>query len=255
MSVEYPLFYSSSGQSVTGPSHDFNIYIGTNPLILTDSMRIGIKSITLVNSWYTISEFNKNNQFQYINLNDVTRTITIPNSQKTVSEINTVLFNAMVANGDHVGPAPASVSFNVDISIGKVVLIIDNGFKLELRNSLSDGFSKLIGFDSILYNITTIGANRARIGFGINNLILSCSLAVGLFSNTINSRAMLSIPILVGPSRIISFIPQKITFMPVQPDSHNVVIFKITDQDGNFIDLNNEKVSIELILRTTSKII
>lgn len=249
MTKSFPLFFSANSPNSSGISSDFIVDISSTPLELKQGMLIALKTALITNSWYTISQAIGNNTFHYLNASGVQRLVTIPDSQKNVLEINSILFQRMVELGDHVNEPPASISFNTDISTGKVITSISNGFKLDLQTS--PGFAQLIGYQTNLFDVSLAGFFRADLGNGITGLLVSCSLADGLFVNLVSSRSMAQVPITSGPSRVLIYSPSQLTYMPVQKDIHTHVRITVTDNLGrgapNF-QLNGEEVSIELVL-------
>ena len=249
---EFPIFLAALSPNSRGPSESF-IQKLSFPLILGSKHRIAIKLATITNAWNTISSDIGNNSFFYITDLNVSKLITIPDGQYTVSQLNAEIFNQMLANSD-ASTVPAPISIIPLTTQGKVEVRITNNFKLDLTLPVSSTINNILGFPKVIIAATTIAPFRANFGNSIDGLLIGTSICQGSFANSNNSQVLAQIPITSGPSSTMNFVPNTLVFMNVVEGVFNEIRVFLSDTlgrtfpDPNF-QLNGEAFSVEFIIR------
>lgn len=230
-------------------SDDFTIDF-TNPI----NVNQGIHELALLkcNLWYSYfnvsTEYN-NNTFQYTTNLAQVRTVTIPNGNYTILQLNTYIAAVMAANGDSI-----SVSFTPNYSTLKVTITLSNGYSINLTTS---DFNILLGWNKAIYNFVGAqdGQLPANINRDINSLLISCDIIGGSFKNGVISNVLYSFVPSVPPGANIEVVPTTVVYLPViQPDFITKIRIRITDQLGRRVNLNGQPVTYLLHLRKRQEI-
>jgi hypothetical protein len=218
---------------------------------------IALVKLNLWYSWYNISTDFGNNTLRYSPDGGTTwKTITIPNGQYTVDQINTVIQSAMFKNGDYYTNAQNVTSYNITISADystlKVNIAVSSNFQVDLTVS---ALNLLLGFGSIIVTYTQEGSLPANINRDINSLSLKCSISVGSFSNNNSSNILYTFVPTSIPGTNLNITPKpKLIFLPVV-NTNRLTSIRITivDNLGRRVDLNNQPVTCLLVLRKMRK--
>lgn len=249
---EFTLNFSATDPGSTGESENFTQSLGSQPLILTENHKVGLRLSSITNSYDTISVAIGNNTFEYTGGIVDPQLVTIPDGNYTVQELNDFVFNFMVSAGD-AAVVPGPISFNSITPQGKVELVITGGFTLDFTQPVISNFFDLVGFlKTDIIAATTIATNRANMGNDVTNFLVGTNIAQGLFLNNRNSNILAHVPITGPPSSTMVYIPNQIIFIPTIVGvltSVNIFITDNLNRGAPLFSLNGEPVSVELILR------
>lgn len=141
------------------------------------------------------------------------------------------------------------VEFKANLNTLQTELYTTNTIHFEAENSIGE----LLGFSK-----RKLKANKHHLSdipvqiFNVNAVRLTCDIAKGFFVNGLQSRTIYetSIDVPIGYKWIKT--PENLIYFKVDTEQLTSIKIKLTDQDGNLINLRNEKVNISLHLRKKS---
>ena len=228
-------------------THDFNIQIDNLYLEPAKRYSIALYNYSMWYSWFNITA--SNNQFRYYN-GTTLKIITIPNGNYGVSDLNLAIKNGILTAGDE----PNNIAFSSNFNTLRVEVVLLNNYQVDFRDANSNNFRVLFGFNDALITTSSSGSLVPNITNSIDNVNIGCSL-VSTQDNFINNK---------NNNFIYSFVPstgvgtnlsanggiQNPLFLPISIKGY-VGKFNISvrDNNGNLIDLNNENVSITLVIK------
>lgn len=225
-------------------SDDFTIDF-SSPLKVIDGIHeIGLIKCNLWYSFFNVSNDYNNRVIQYTNNTAQTRTVTFPEGNYTINQLNDYLNASMINFGD-----TASIIIEPNYSTLKVKITILNGYSLDLTTS---NFNLLLGWNSGIYNFngSLDGQNPANINRDINSLLIHCDILGSSFKNGVLSDILFSFVPNVPPGSNIEIEPQHLIYLPlIIPDYIRKIRMYITDQLGRRVNLNQQPVTYLLHLR------
>jgi len=241
--------------SLNQNSDNFTVTYG-DPIVLNTSTsdvakyEMALISADLSYSFSNISSELGNNIFKYYN-GAVWRTITLPNGNYQVSDINDFLEVTMDENDDFTTDGDGNVTYNIvlapNIVTLKVEMAIKNGYKLDLTTSK---LNELLGYNKAIYDATTSSSNRVDITRGVNSLIIHCSIAGGSYDNNLGSDILYSFVPQTSRGAPIHIEPNYPIYVPVSEVMYiNRIQMRITDQLGRRVNFNGEPVTYFLHIR------
>lgn len=237
-------------------SHDYKVEYPA-PIDISD----GVYELALIKmncwySWYNISAAKGNNTLRYHNGVGWSGTITIPDGQYTLPQMNDYLHSEMYSNGDYTIDAYGNTVYDVIIepnySTLRVKITLTNSYQLDL--SLSD-LHLLLGFTQVVLSHTGAvdGVNVANINDSINTLIIHCNVISGnaSFSNSIQSDILHSFTPETSPGSNIVVSPAHKIYLPVEVHGNLIreIRVYITDNLGRPVDFQNEPITYLFHLR------
>ena len=129
--------------------------------------------------------------------------------------------------------------------------------RIKLKNDYSIDFrpphtlNSVSGFDSsyLVGNRIHDSQNIVNIT-NISSLQIHCSLIEGSYINGVSSDLLFTVGPNVPPGYLIQVEPKQKVYVPIKNLSQiDSVRFSIKDQDNNFVDMNNERVTYYVHLR------
>lgn len=251
--MSIPLTIDSSRVG-NGTSDNFEV-IFNNPINLQGFINgnrkyeIALVTADLWYTWHNITSSYANNTFRYHNGVGWT-TITLPNGNYAVGDINDYLHDIMVANGDYTtvnGENIYDVNFVANEVTIKVRIEITGGYQVDLTTSL---LNELIGFNQVILNTTTESPNQVDITRGVNNLLIHCSLVSGSYDNGTTSDILYSFTPNTTRGASIHVEPNNPIYVPMNFYTLvDRIKMRITDQQNRAVNFNNETVSYFLMIR------
>lgn len=236
------LFISSSQGK--GNSHDFitkyNSIIRLNP---NNENYIKLHETSMTYSWYNIDAKYNNSSIKYA-FNSVNYDISFPNGNYSFKDINSHIQTTLEANGHD----PSGINIFFDSVEFKCVLELQNSFKMVF----GDGkFKELVGFTGNEYSSTAKGEALPNITRSMDSIQVRCSIAScnvnGSISNVlyqfstqdlVNSYPFSKKPIDIGD-----------LYGVCNATEISEIRIQITNQLGRSIDMNNQEVSLTLLIR------
>lgn len=197
-----------------------NVTVNFNPPLQLPGQytwEVGISRIDTWNSVDNIKAVYNNNQLRYSpNSGTTWKSLTLPDGNYEIHDINSALQNFMKDNGDFDNTNPAEPLFYIDlvpiIAEGKLRIEITNNYQLDL--SIGDLHS-LLGFNTVILTTTTTGPNIVDITRGVDSWSVHCSLAGGSYDNDIASDILYGFVPLVERGFAISENPTNVFFFPL----------------------------------------
>jgi hypothetical protein len=209
-------------------------------------------------AWHNISSTTNsnlhfpNNTFRYYN-GAIWQTVTVPNGQYAVSDLNDYLHYEMRANGDY---TLSGTTYIYDIEIladqptGKVEFVFTGGYQLDLTTS---DIWYILGGTSSIYTTSGDLENEANMINDINSVIIHNSIIQGQSSylNSFASDIQYSFVPSSAPGSNIEIQPINRVYstITVADNLINSIKLTITDNLNRSIDLQNQPVTYYLELR------
>jgi hypothetical protein len=238
---ETTLFFDS--RKANGISQNFTTKFSPPfQLDQTKQYVIGLVSAEVWYSWYNVNKTN--NLFKYNN-NTTWKTITLPSGAYNVTDINNEIKRHIVINGDNADSIDITPNYNTL----KTRIVLTNNYQIDF--TITNGLNSVLGFDNRILtgNGTYDGEHNVNIT-EINSLLIKCSAVVDSYVNGSSSDVIYNFTPDVPAGSLITIRPFQIMYLPIN-HSHSIpeISMKITDQSGNEVDLNNERVTYYLHLK------
>lgn len=206
----------------------------------------GVYSVSLVSASipytiYNISAALGNNTLHYFNgTNNVTTTL--GDGCYSVSAINTTV-QSLIGN--------TNIAINVDTTRLRVTITLTNDYTIDFTKG--DSFNNLIGFNPQILtsqNVALYADNSADITNGNDSFYICCDLVDPQYSNIgpLRSGALYGFNFLVGQGSDQTIVPFERVHLPIGPTYCNSINLKIVNQNGEVVDLNNEIVSVNILI-------
>jgi hypothetical protein len=186
-------------------------------------------------SWYNISAAKGNNIMTYDNGVAADKTVTIPDGQYTLTQINQVLQDFMEAEGDFTVGASGDNEYHIVISPNfstlRTRIVIDNSYEFDM--TIGD-LRLLFGFDSqrLIGDDTYESESVANINDSINSLVIKTDVikASSSWTNNVKSRVLY-------------------TFVPNTPPGTNIEISPVTPiyVPVDLVDLQLRRMRIQIV--------
>ena len=250
------LLQLSNSGATNYPSDDFTIN-GMSVDISDNgqggSYYIGLVRLLFWYSYYNISTEFQNNTLKYTSDGGLSwKTVTYPNGQYTISQINDTLHTAMKSNGDYYYNIQNIESYHINI--------IPNYSTLKVRVELSDpnfrvdftsgDLNLLLGFEKIIVTTTQEGYKVANINRDINSLAIKCSIAQGSYNNQISDNILYTFVPSGSPGTNLDIVPNEILYLPIQNTKMITSIrISLVDQLNRRINLQGEPLSVLLSIK------
>ncbi len=226
-------------------SHDFTIEY-YDPINVKDGYELALIKSNLWYSYYNVSSALLNNTFQYTNNVAQVRTVTIPNGNYTIIQLNNYIHSIMKLNGDYTvvgGVDTYDINITPNYSTLKTTIALSNGYSINLTTSQ---FSLLLGWSMAIYNFngSQDGQNTANINNGVNSLLIHCDIIRESYQNNIQSDVLYSfVPDQPPGSNLEVYPKNELIYLPIKYEQIYKIRMYITDQLNRPIDLNNEPVT------------
>lgn len=237
-----PIFFDSrKGQ---GKSEDFTTSF--NPPLQLDikkSYEISLINAQIWYSWHNIT--SDNNKIFYSPDGVVPRLLTIPPGSYNIEDLNNEIKYLIEQKGDNKDNFSLTPNYNTL----KSKIEIKNNYVVDFRvpNSIGD----VLGFGSTFLGRNGIHHSKNVVNItNINSLQIHCSLVDGSYINGVSSDLLYTISPNVPPGYLIQVEPKQNVYVPIKNLSQiDSIRFSIKDQDNNFVNMNNERVTYYIHLR------
>lgn len=200
-------------------------------------------------TWHNISSLYDNNVLRYHN-GVAWKTVTLPNGNYQVSDINSYLHSRMKLNGDsdvQDGVDIFDINILPNVVTIKVDILLTNSYQIDLSVSK---LNELLGFNSAIYNTSTSSQNRVDITRGVNNLLIRSSILSSSYDNSQGTDILYTFVPNTSRGSAIHVEPNNPIFLPIQSqDQIKTITMRITDQLGREINFNGESVTYFLNIR------
>jgi len=253
---------SSSAQTLLDPNTDpSNFTITYQQPIPLDGFDYEV-AIQTVDTWFT--NWNVvNKTIVWSSNNGVSwNTITIPNGNYPIEDINALLQTAQT-NAAVIGTTVGHIygiqilgNFNLNrayIQIDNTVAASAYTFLLDL--TATNNLSNYLGFVPAVISTTTTGTLLPNVNAGQDNWNVRCDLVRNSYSNGIAGQILFTfVPGLVDVSEKIFIEPLHLNFMQVNKSIINSINMQLVDQNGAEVNLQGSDINYNLIVRPIGKI-
>ena len=235
-------------------THDFAINFDSLQLDHHQDYHIALVSYNIPYTWYNISASQGNNQFRYSPDAITYHTLTIPDGNYGVDDLNLELQDLIVANGH----TADKIVFSGDYNSMRVDLeITDIAWRVDFQDANSNNFRNILGFNNQEYS-GAVGSifraeGRANITNNIDSVSINCSI-VDSGAILLNNRQSSSLYHITdygagAGSYLTARVPAPI-YLPINLSGniHNIRI-SIRNQSDEIIDLNGEHITISLHIK------
>ena len=224
-----------------GTSNDFTAQISQG--IPCTGYEMAVEQITLSFSWFNISTALGNNIIGYQTASSGTKSITIPDGEYGISDINNVLKAGITANGDN--PLNVTISANVNTLTSNITLV--SGYKLDLTVGT---LYVILGYNTGRL-ISTSGSSDVEANVTpVNTVLFHCSIVNGaIYNNGTVSDIVASYGPNVAPGSLITIQPNTPVYQKITPETIYAIRMYVTDNNGVSLNLQNQPVTYSLLLR------
>lgn len=243
--------------------------------------KIGLKSVSIYNSWNNIDPIYNNQQFSIIfpsGTGNTTIPITIPAGIYTVEDLNNFLRNFFISNNLYLTETASGditvyaefrtngtaysidfVSFPVPITLplgftnaGITLPTVSRGPQIVIANN---GFKTILGYLPGTYptvqqsTIYTKQSDNIPVISPVQSVNLTCDAVLNLFSA--NSSVIHSFTSkTAGSGQLIDSSPNEVSFIDCSGGSREGLTFQFTDQLGRPLALKDPDVNINILIQT-----
>jgi hypothetical protein len=201
-------------------------------------------------SWYNISAANSNNQFKYNN-GVSNKTLTIDDGLYSMESLIDEIHDLMVLEGDYTATGAGNtfdINFVLDLSSGFTSMLLTSGYTVNFTNM---GIRTIFGFNSQVYNISSVSESRSDIRNGVNTILVHIDFVNGAsYINDMYTDAIFSFTVNQQPNEAIHFEPTVMLELPVNNRSNiSQARIYLTDQRGRSVYLNNSPLTAQFLLK------
>ena len=234
-----PLFFDSrKGQ---GTSENFTTSF--SPPILLDIQKnyeISLISSQIWYSWHNITD--SNNKLYCIPDGASSKQIEIPPGSYNIENINDEIKHFLGENKDNITITP-------NYNTLKSRIELKNNAVVDFR--IANSINEVLGFDSVYLSGNRVHESQNVVNItNINSLQIHCSLIDGSYINGVSSDLLYTVSPNVPPGYLIQVEPKQNVYVPIKAISQiDSIRFSIRDQDNNYVNMNNERVTYFIHLR------
>ena len=227
-------------------SHDFTVKFNPPIELGSGNYKAALnRLITMSYSWYNIDAVYNNNEIRWKKKTDVWKTLTFPDGMYDYKRINTFLQQ----HTGKIDPTKEDSSYIFtlffDMSIYKVVILIQNGYELDLSQGK---FAELIGYDKKVFDQNSVGNKIPNITRGVDWVYLHCDL-ITRRTNNVPSDVLYSFSTTdLQVSYPFQKEPRRLEWQPVNKSYINEIRVWVTDGRNNILDLNGTDIAISLMI-------
>ena len=237
-----PLFFDSrKGQ---GKSENFTTTF--NPPLELDIEKN--YEISLINSqmwypWHNIT--SSNNRLFYTTNSRRSRQINISSGSYNIEDLNEEVKHLIEQNGDD----KESITILPNYNTLKSRIELKNDYVIDFR--VPNSINSVLGFDAVYLRGNQIHESQNIVNItNINSIQIHCSLIDGSYINGISSDLLYSVSPNVLPGYLIQVEPKQNIYVPIKNLSQiDSIRFSLKDQDNNYVNMNNERVTYYIHLR------
>ena len=233
-------WFFDSEQVNNGVSQNFTVPF--SPPIQLDSGKryeVGLISADIWYSWFNITSNNNLLAHQTPAERHVWKTITIPPGAYNIKDIDKEIKEQVRVNGDN----PDSISLTPNFNTLKSEFILKGGYYVDL--SLPKSIRNVLGFRSIILKSDGQHESKSRVDITeVQSVLIQCSIISESIINGSSGDVLFAFTPNKPPGYLLNVHPNQIINIPVTRTSEiSRITFRVTDQEGKEIDLNNERVT------------
>ena len=244
---------SSDFRSFNSDTTDhFHIQL-SQPLVFEKPHILACQKVNTWFSFYNVSAERGNNIFKYGN-GVGTTTFTIEDGNYTFADLILYIENEILENGDDI----SNLVFSINTNTGKVELSLTANYSVDF--TVANAPTRIFGFDADVYSddgylgtTTFEGQNNADITDGVTCLVLHCNLVNGSSTLGRDTSDVIAVFIPKGqPSSSIEYEPHNLTWQTITDNNFTNIELRLTDQNGNRVNLQGEELMAHLVIKPMS---
>lgn len=200
------------------------------------SYELGLVDLSTYNSIPNI-EKGVNDKFYY----DGNSVITIDEGSYEIGDIEKFITDN-IANGVLFSLTANNSTLKANISCSK-----------EINFERPGSIASLVGFDNVKLVADKTHASKNPVDIiKVNTIKVECNIVRGSYDNGRGGHVIHEFYPSVPPGYKLVEIPRTVIYLPVNVQRINNITVSLKDQDGNIINLRNERVTLRLHLRKTN---
>lgn len=236
------------------------IYIPPIRLSGKYTWEVGLERLDTWNSVHNVKAAYNNNIIRYSPNGGTTwKTITIPDGNYEIADLDIVLHNRMYDDGDCDKSNPLEPVFYINfiplIAEGRLRIEISNNYQLDLTQG---ELHTILGFDAVIIGSTSTGPNGVDITRGIDSWSVHCSIIGGSYDNSNRADIIYGFVPTTGRGMAVNEYPARVSYYPLNrtyANGHDIILNEIrmslTDQLDRPILLNGSDITYRLHIRPT----
>ena len=232
----------------SGSSSDFTTKFDKPLQFPGDDWEVGLISAEVPNTFYNISAALGNNKFYY-NDGAVDHTLTIPDGIWEVDSLNTYIQGADGING-------TDIELTADVPRLRVMLTLANSYTVDFTQA--DTFRSILGFSSAIVsgNGVHYATSKPDITNGNDHFYITCDLVNSTYSRLGGSAKgiLYGFTFTVGAGSAQVVVPSEHVHLKLSKTYFDTVNVKIVNQDGRVVDLNGERVAVNIKVKKITPI-
>lgn len=235
-SIKLPSLLSTKNEVITS----YNQITRQDQVSNIKFFEVALTYLRCVRSWHNISNRLSNNSFEYStdNGNSFTK-ITFPDGNYDYNDLINHITNELAKNDDE-----SAFHLEANYSTLKSNLTLDTNTIIRFTNN----FGKVLGFTQNEYLINSTSEQKINID-KIEEVLVHCDIVDGSSNNNDKSQIIYTFNPCSSSNGIIQFHIDSPIYLPIISDSISTIRIKLTDQDGDRIDFNDEDVTVMLHIR------
>ena len=209
--------------------------------------------MALVNleTYYSFPNFDAtNNNFRYSpNDGETWVDVSIPEGCYEIADINEYLQRAMKENGHYdTEKEEYQISIQPNSNTLKSVLDIAPNYRVDFLHP-NNSIRTILGFNSWVYKEGYNESEKIVDIMNISSLRVTSDIIGSSYANGTTGNVIYSFFPNVGPGYKIIEVPHNLIYLPVTLSTISSMETKLTDQNGNLLNLRGEELSIRFHLR------
>ena len=236
-----PLFFDSrKGQ---GKSENFTTAF--NPPLELDIQKNYEISLINCQMWYSWHNITNVNNTLFYTTDKRGKQIIIPPGSYNIEDLNKEIKHLIEQKGDN----KESITILPNYNTLKSRIELKNNYGIDFR--IPNSVNTVLGFDAIYLSGNRIHDSQNVVNItNINSVQIHCSLIDGSYINGTSSDLLFTVSPNVPPGYLIQVEPKQNVYVPIKNLSQiDSIRFFIKDQDNNFVNMNNERVTYFVHLR------
>jgi hypothetical protein len=272
----------NSSNIVSGSNNSELVYSFPSGSVQFQNDEVAVSTISMYYSWFNIdSTLYGNNVYQYRWLGS-TFTVTIPNGNYSIAQLNAYLQFVMIQNGHYLVNSSSQNVYYLEFTINPSLYVIEftaypipTALPLGWSNPaavvfplvaetpqviiLSNGFRDIIGFNSGTYPPVVQSTTYTKTSdftpqvTPVNSLVMECSLINNNLS--IPSRLLFSFtPQNTSFGAIMTIQPPEYTWNSIQNGFYNQFSIKFLDQNLRNVKIQDPQIVVLLAIKKSSEV-
>jgi hypothetical protein len=218
-----------------------------NPIKLNQNRRYECALQYLGTSNYLINITEKNNMFYY-KYENIYYTILFEKGAYEISDIGAEIKRVMTLRNHYSEKEPSFILSTKNETFKSVIEIKSDKLSIDFKQP--NTFRNILGFEpKILNKGYHVSDNTIQITSS-SSIMINCDLISGSYHNGVEKNILHSFPAMLVPSGYrMNIFNSNLLYLPVNKSVIDNIMFKITDDNFEVVDLKGEKISLGIHIR------